>query len=168
MSQIAHGNNVILKSLCPDSGEIKQGYVGGNILITELIEESIFSPRLYHNYQLIAVLRGSSCDVSTNSPFYGRVRCSKNKDNNKIRIEINDVIENETGLYKLETEGSTTQRWFLNITAKDFTRANMLDITTTPESSDRISLDQPSNVPLTTTVISSSPVNSGNLCESNI
>ncbi|KAL3831400.1 hypothetical protein ACJMK2_023151 [Sinanodonta woodiana] len=99
-----------------ERSEIKHGHAGDNITIAEFLQESIFSPRLYHNGQLIGVVRGSDCDVSTNSPLYGRIRCSKDTENKTTRIEINHVTENDTGLYKLETEGSLTHRSFLNIT----------------------------------------------------
>ncbi|KAL3880983.1 hypothetical protein ACJMK2_033184, partial [Sinanodonta woodiana] len=99
------------------SSEIKQGYVGDSILVTEFVDNLIFFPRLYHNDQLIAILRDSDCDVSTNSPFYGRILCSKDNENSTTtRIEIKNVSEMATGLYTVETEGSVTQRCFLNIT----------------------------------------------------
>ncbi|KAL3880979.1 hypothetical protein ACJMK2_033180, partial [Sinanodonta woodiana] len=100
-----------------DSSEIKQGYAGDSILVTQFVDNLIFFPRLYHNDQLIAILRDSDCDVGTSSPLYGRIRCSKDKENSTTTIiEINHVSENDTGLYTLETEGSLTQRCFLNIT----------------------------------------------------
>ncbi|KAL3880989.1 hypothetical protein ACJMK2_033190 [Sinanodonta woodiana] len=136
-----------------EPGEIKQGYAGENIVITEFVQESISFPRFFHNDQLIAVLRGFDCDVSTNSRFYGRMRCSKDNDSNKTRIEIKYVTENDTGLYKVDINGSSTQRCFLNITDS----ASVL-ITVTP----RDHFDEKNqhiNITLSTNVLSRTVVN---------
>ncbi|KAL3880986.1 hypothetical protein ACJMK2_033187, partial [Sinanodonta woodiana] len=138
-----------------DSSEIKQGYAGDNILITEFVDNLIFSPRLYHKDQLIAVLRDSDCDVSTSSPFYGRIRCSKDKENSTTTIiEIKTVSETDTGLYTVETEGSVTQRCFLNITGTNTNITSALISVTPPERIDENNSDQPSNITLSTTVLS--------------
>ncbi|KAL3880975.1 hypothetical protein ACJMK2_033176, partial [Sinanodonta woodiana] len=86
-----------------DTSEIKQGYAGENILVTEFVHESIFFPRIFHNDQLIAVVRDS-------------VICSKDAEYNITRIEINNLSENDSGLYTVITESSLKQRCFLNIT----------------------------------------------------
>ncbi|KAL3880978.1 hypothetical protein ACJMK2_033179, partial [Sinanodonta woodiana] len=138
-----------------DSSEIKQGYAGGNILVTTFVDNMIFFPRLYHNDQLIAILRDSDCDVSTKSPFYGRIRCSKGTENSTTtRIEINNVSENDTGLYSVETEGSLTQRCFLNITGANKNSTSALIIGSPPVRFDENISDEPSNITLSKTVLS--------------
>ncbi|KAL3831404.1 hypothetical protein ACJMK2_023155 [Sinanodonta woodiana] len=144
--------NIQLNILEPS--EIKQGNAGENILITELLQESLFFPRLYHNDQLIAVLRGSDCDVSTTSQFYGRIRCSKDKDNNTTRIEINHVTENDTGLYTVKTESSLTQRCFLNITGSFTNSVSELTSVNMPDRYYENNSDQPSNITLSATILS--------------
>ncbi|KAL3880984.1 hypothetical protein ACJMK2_033185, partial [Sinanodonta woodiana] len=96
--------------------DITQGNAEVSILIAEIVPASISFPRFYHNGHIIAVLRGSDCDVSTRSPFYGRIWCSKDRDNNATRIEIKKLTENDVGIYKVETEANLTHQCFLNIT----------------------------------------------------
>ncbi|KAK3602336.1 hypothetical protein CHS0354_007128, partial [Potamilus streckersoni] len=82
----------------------------------EFEQSLVLFHRLYHNDQLIALVWDSSCDVSTKSPFYCRLRCSVDGDTNKTRNEINNVTENESGLYKLYSDGKEIEQRFLNIT----------------------------------------------------
>ncbi|KAL3880988.1 hypothetical protein ACJMK2_033189 [Sinanodonta woodiana] len=145
-----------------EQGEVKQGYMGENILISEFVLKSIFFPRLYHNGRIIAVLRGPECNVSTNAPFDGRIRCSKDKEINITRIEIKNVTENDTGLYKLITEDSLTWRCFLNITGTDKTSTNMLNSATAPTKSKVVDSDCYNIETLPTTVLSRTPVNAAN------
>ncbi|KAL3880969.1 hypothetical protein ACJMK2_033170, partial [Sinanodonta woodiana] len=100
----------------PRTGEREKGYAIDTTIIIKFVPASISFPRVYHNDQIIAVLRGSDCDVSTTSPFYGRIWCSKDRDNNATRIEIKKITENDIGLYKVETDANLTQQCFLNIT----------------------------------------------------
>ncbi|KAL3831403.1 hypothetical protein ACJMK2_023154 [Sinanodonta woodiana] len=158
---ISNSWNVQLNILEPS--EIKQGNAGENMLIAEFLQESIFFDSLYHNDQLIAVLRDSDCDVSTTSQFYGRIRCSKDKDNNTTRIEINHVTENDTGLYTVKTESSLTQRCFLNITGSFTNSVSQLTSVTTPDRFDENNSDQPSNITLSATILSGQNVNRASL-----
>ncbi|KAL3880992.1 hypothetical protein ACJMK2_033193 [Sinanodonta woodiana] len=140
---------------------MKQGYAGETIQITEIVKESIFFPRLYHNDQLIAVLRHYDCDVSTNSTLFGRIRCLM--DYNTTIIEIMNVTENDTGLFTVETEGSLTQRSFLSISVTYTNSSSKLISVTSSDHFDAVNSDQPSNITLPTTVITRAVVNQVNV-----
>ncbi|KAK3602333.1 hypothetical protein CHS0354_007125 [Potamilus streckersoni] len=103
-----------LKVLKPD--EIKRVNVGENVSIMRLNKSNTTFLRLYHNDQFVAVLKDTDCDLNYTSPLYGRLRCERDKAENRYMIELQNVKQNDAGLYRVNVDGYDTGRCFLNIT----------------------------------------------------
>ncbi|KAL3880968.1 hypothetical protein ACJMK2_033169, partial [Sinanodonta woodiana] len=101
--------------------EIKRGNVGENIIILRLNKSTSSFPRIFHNDEVLTVLKDTGCDVNSTSHFYGRLRCERDEVENRYRIEIRNVAQADTGLYRVNIDGHDTERCFLNITGQTAT-----------------------------------------------
>ncbi|KAL3879445.1 hypothetical protein ACJMK2_031743 [Sinanodonta woodiana] len=95
-------------------GEIKKGYVGGNISME--FEKSIKKQSILHNYDdHCALLVGTSCVVLTDSYFYGRLRCATDDSGRMYKITIVNVSQRDAGIYKVASGKNETGRYFFSI-----------------------------------------------------
>ncbi|KAK3602331.1 hypothetical protein CHS0354_007123 [Potamilus streckersoni] len=101
-----------------ESHEIMQGNIGERIIILQINKPTTSFPRLFHNDKLVTVLGHDDCDVSSKSPFSGRLKCEDDKVMKRYSIEIQNLAQKDVGLYRVNIDGSDTDRCFLNITEK--------------------------------------------------